>query len=133
MSAEQAVVVALIIGAGQEAPQVNDGCTVRGTHYRNDDYKLTEQKGPMMIDGLPIDPDVDLLKPLPYESGSYDVVLLSEVIEHLPAHQPIISEVGRVLVPRGVFVMSTPNLQRLHSRWHFFWTGTHKLIRRRVG
>ena len=110
-----------------------DGCTVRGTHYRNDDYKLTEQKGPMMIDGLPIDPDVDLMKPLPYDGGSFDVALLSEVIEHLPAHQPIIAEVGRVLVPNGVFVVSTPNLQRLHSRWHFFWSGTHKLIRRRVG
>jgi SAM-dependent methyltransferase len=110
-----------------------DGCTVRGTHYRNDDYKLTEQTGPIMIDGLPIDPDVDLLEPLPYEDESFDLALLSEVIEHLPAHQPIISEIGRVLAPKGSLILSTPNLQRLHSRWHFFWTGTHKLIRRRVG
>jgi hypothetical protein len=30
-------------------------------------------------------------------------------------------------------VLSTPNVARLHSRWHFLFTGTHKLIRRRTG
>ncbi len=38
-----------------------------------------------------------------------------------------------MLAPGGFLILSTPNLARLHSRWHFFWTGTHKLIRRRVG
>jgi hypothetical protein len=37
------------------------------------------------------------------------------------------------IAPRGHLVLSTPNLQRLHSRWKFFWTGTHKLIRERPG
>jgi SAM-dependent methyltransferase len=60
-------------------------------------------------------------------------VVLSEVAEHLPTYIPVIGEIGRVLAPGGHLVLSTPNLARLHSRWHFFWTGTHKLIRRRVG
>ena len=38
-----------------------------------------------------------------------------------------------MLAPSGHLILSTPNVARLHSRWHFFWTGTHKLIRRRVG
>lgn len=110
-----------------------EGCTIRGTHYRGDDYKLTQQFTPLMTEGLPIDPNVDLMKPLPYESESYDLVVLSEVIEHLPDFIPILREVGRVLRPGGYFVMTTPNIGRLHSRLKFFLTGTHKLIRRRVG
>jgi SAM-dependent methyltransferase len=112
---------------------VKDGCTARGTHYRRDDYKLTTQFTPLMTEGLPIDDGVDLMKPLPYEPASFDLVVLSEVIEHLESFLPIVREIGRVLRPGGHFVMSTPNIARLHSRLHFFLTGTHKLIRRRVG
>jgi len=110
-----------------------DGCTTRGTHYRSDDYKLTTQFTPLMTGGLTIDDGVDLMKPLPYESASFDLVILSEVIEHLESFMPIVREIGRLLRPGGHFVMSTPNMARLHSRFHFFLTGTHKLIRRRVG
>jgi SAM-dependent methyltransferase len=45
----------------------------------------------------------------------------------------VLHESGRVLAPGGHLVLSTPNVQRLHSRWKFFWTGTHKLIRERPG
>jgi SAM-dependent methyltransferase len=62
-----------------------------------------------------------------------DLVVLCEVAEHLPTYIPVIGEIGRVLAPSGRLILSTPNVARLHSRWHFFWTGTHKLIRRRVG
>ncbi|MBI2212585.1 MAG: class I SAM-dependent methyltransferase [Acidobacteria bacterium] len=112
---------------------VKDGCTARGTHYRSDDYKLTQQTTPLFTGGLQIDDGVDLMKPIPYESQSFDLVILSEVIEHLESFIPIIREIGRVLRPGGHFVMSTPNIARLHSRLDFFLTGTHKLIRRRVG
>jgi len=112
---------------------VKDGCSARGTHYRSDDYKLTTQFTPLMTGGLPIDDGVDLMRPLPYDSASFDLVVLSEVIEHLESFMPIVREIGRVLRPGGHFVMSTPNMARLHSRLHFFLTGTHKLIRRRVG
>ena len=115
------------------AALARDGCRARGTHYRGDDYKLTEQSGPLETAGLPIDPDVDLGKPLPYGSGSFDLVILSEVVEHLESCRTVVAEAGRVLTPGGHLILSTPNIARLHSRFHFFWTGTHKLIRRRVG
>ena len=115
------------------AALARDGCRVRGTHYRGDDYKLTEQRGPIETAGLPIDPDVDLMRTLPYGDGAFDVVILSEVAEHLPEYRTVVWEAGRVLAPGGFLILSTPNLARLHSRLRFFWTGTHKLIRRRVG
>jgi SAM-dependent methyltransferase len=111
----------------------DDGCEVRGTHYRSDDYKLAPAGARELLAELPIDEGVDLLEPLPYPASSFDLVVLSEILEHLPTPIPVLGEIGRLLVPGGRLVLSTPNLSRLHSRLHFFWTGTHKLIRRRVG
>jgi 2-polyprenyl-3-methyl-5-hydroxy-6-metoxy-1,4-benzoquinol methylase len=110
-----------------------EGCSVRGSHYRADDYKLVETHSPLFTEGLTIDPNVDLTQPLPYPSASRDVVLLSEVVEHLPDWIPVVREAARILRPCGHLLLTTPNVQRLHSRLRFFLTGTHKLIRRRVG
>jgi len=124
-------VLDLSAGRGEIAAALaGDGCDVRGTHFRADDYKLAEEPPPS---GIAIDPDVDLTRPLPYGSAAFDLVILCEVAEHLPTYIPVIAEIGRVLAPSGHLILSTPNVARLHSRWHFFWTGTHKLIRRRVG
>lgn len=60
-------------------------------------------------------------------------MILSEVVEHLPEWMTVLREAGRVLAAGGHLVLSTPNVARLHSRWKFFWTGTHKLIRERPG
>ena len=76
---------------------------------------------------------MDLQQRLPFEDGSFDVVLMTEVLEHLDSQFHIVAEVSRVVRSGGFFVFSTPNLQRLHSRLQFFLTGKHKLIRRRVG
>ena len=124
-------VLDLSAGRGEIAATLaGDGCDVRGTHFRADDYKLAGKPPPP---GIAIDPDVDLTRPLPYGSAAFDLVILCEVAEHLPTYIPVIAEIGRVLAPSGHLILSTPNVARLHSRWHFFWTGTHKLIRRRVG
>lgn len=107
------------------------GFTVRGSRYRDDDYKLVGAEP--MPESIPIDNGVDLTGPLPYGEATFDVVILCEVLEHLPSHVAALREASRILRPNGHLVITTPNLGRLHSRWHFFWTGTHKLIRRRVG
>lgn len=107
-----------------------DGCRVRGTHFRDDDYIVEDRA---RLAALPITRGVDLQQRLPFPDGSFDLVLLTEVLEHLDSHFQILAEVSRVIRPGGHFVFSTPNLQRLHSRLQFFLTGKHKLIRRRVG
>ncbi len=126
-------VLDLSCGRGEILSELaRDGCDVRGTHFRSDDYKLrdTPQR---LLDGLVIDQGVDLLQPLPYDAGAFDVVVLSEVAEHLFTYIPVVHESGRILRPGGHLILSSPNVARLHSRLHFFFTGTHKLIRRRVG
>ena len=125
-------VLDLSAGRGEIASALTrDGSSVRGTHFRSDDYKLAD--APPMPAGVSIDADVDLMRPLPYPDAAFDLVVLCEVAEHLPTEIPVISEIGRVLAPGGFLIVSTPNVARLHSRLHFFFTGTHKLIRRRTG
>ncbi|HMB21866.1 MAG TPA: methyltransferase domain-containing protein [Anaerolineales bacterium] len=46
---------------------------------------------------------------LPFPAGSFDCVLLSEVIEHLDAPQTSIIEAARVLKPGGRLLVTTPN------------------------
>lgn len=45
---------------------------------------------------------------LPYEDATFDVVLISEVLEHVPADLAAISEVVRVLKPGGLAAVTVP-------------------------
>jgi ubiquinone/menaquinone biosynthesis C-methylase UbiE len=50
---------------------------------------------------------------LPFADGSFDVVFSSEVIEHVADTARWLSEVRRVLVPRGRVLLTTPSHGRL--------------------
>jgi SAM-dependent methyltransferase len=51
--------------------------------------------------------------PLPLEDNSFDVVWASEVIEHVADTARWLSEVRRVLVPRGRLLLTTPSHGRV--------------------
>jgi SAM-dependent methyltransferase len=53
---------------------------------------------------------------LPVKSGSVDVVIMSEVIEHLVDTDSAIEEAHRVLKPGGSLLLSTPNLAAWYNR-----------------
>ncbi len=59
--------------------------------------------------------ECDLAKEkLPFEDGTFDVVIFSEVIEHLRVHPVVpLREVKRVLKAGGCVVVTTPNVARL--------------------
>lgn len=59
---------------------------------------------------------------LPFEDGSFDVVLMSEVLEHLPSDQDALEEVSRVLRPGGVLAVSVP-----HERYPFAWDPINRI------
>lgn len=45
---------------------------------------------------------------LPFADASFDVVICSEVLEHIFDHRGVIDEIGRVLRPGGTLVASVP-------------------------
>ncbi len=51
--------------------------------------------------------------PLPFEDGAFDAVWSSEVIEHVADTARWLSEVRRVLAPRGRLLLTTPSHGRL--------------------
>ncbi len=52
----------------------------------------------------------DLNTTVPLADGSCDVVILSEVYEHLLQPRQLLSEIRRILKPTGMFVMTFPNV-----------------------
>ena len=48
-------------------------------------------------------------QPLPFSSGSFDTVVILEVIEHVRDERAVLSELARVLAPGGRLLLTTPH------------------------
>lgn len=60
---------------------------------------------------------------LPYASGSFDGVILSEVLEHIPEEGAALREIWRVLKPGGRVAITVPN-----ANYPFFWDPINKTL-----
>ncbi|MDB4822431.1 class I SAM-dependent methyltransferase [Candidatus Pseudothioglobus singularis] len=60
---------------------------------------------------------VDLNQSLPFKDNSFDVVLMAEVLEHLPYPNITLSEIKRVLKKNGEFIGNLPLAYHLKDRW----------------
>jgi len=71
--------------------------------------------------------DANLL--FPFADASFDYILSREGIEHLENQVGFIRECARVLRPRGMLVITTPNLMHLSARISYLLTGQRNLKR----
>jgi SAM-dependent methyltransferase len=54
---------------------------------------------------------------LPFKDDSFGIVIIKHVVEHLPHPERAIAEIGRITVPGGILILSTPNLASLLKPW----------------
>jgi ubiquinone/menaquinone biosynthesis C-methylase UbiE len=102
----------------------DEGYAVQGTNCT---------RYPYCPDSIRADTGVDILRGLPYESGNYDCVILSEVIEHLSDHAAAVKEICRVAKNGGYVIVVTPNMMKINSRINFLLTGFFKVNKAFVG
>lgn len=93
------------------------GWQVQGTDFDPAVARRVRQKYGLKI-------DVGDLSGLRYPAGTYDVVALSQVIEHVHDPLALLGECHRVLRAGGRVVLSTPNAAGLaHRRYRRCWRG----------
>lgn len=68
----------------------------------------------------PVNVVADLTKPLPLRDASFDLVMASNVLEHIPDTKALLAEVRRVLKPGGRFVATIPFMMRVHQKPYDF-------------
>lgn len=71
--------------------------------------------------GTHVDHYFDLSKPIPLESASFDTIISSDVIEHLPDPKLAFQEAARLLRPNGKILLNTPFLYMLHEVPHDYF------------
>lgn len=67
----------------------------------------------------------DMTKKLTLNDNSCDVAVCIDGIEHIYHQVDFIKEIYRILKVNGEFILSTPNISSLRSRWQFLMTGHH--------
>lgn len=65
---------------------------------------------------------------LPFADGSFDKILFTEVIEHIPDDRAALRELARVLAPGGRIAITTPN-----ADYPLAWDPLNKILEATVG
>jgi len=77
-----------------------------------------------------VDVFCDLSRTLPFAACTFDTILSSDVIEHLPNPELAFSEMGRLLKPNGILLLNTPFLYMLHEIPNDYYRFTKYAIKR---
>ena len=93
--------------AGNLTQHYAEGNRVVGVDIDRNALKLFEER--LGLSGHWLDLDSERL---PFDSNSFDLVVFSEVMEHLRFPQSALAEIHRVLRPEGSLVGSVPNAFR---------------------
>lgn len=88
-------------------------------------------EGSLAVDFLPyelIDVVADLTKKLPFRDFSFDIILLSNVLEHIPNPDFLLKECFRILKPEGFVIGTVPFLMRVHQKPYDFHRFTDYML-----
>jgi len=87
--------------------------------YKSQDFG--KQLGTVAMD-TPLDYECDILA-IPVSDESFDVVLCTEVLEHVPEPILALREIARILKPSGTLLLTAPLGAFLHQEPYHFYGG----------
>jgi len=75
----------------------------------------------------------DITKKTKFSNNFFDIIILTDVIEHIPDKYSLFSELKRILRKGGIIVIGTPNVVKLRNRVSFLfgrypYTSENRLI-----
>lgn len=74
----------------------------------------------------------DLNKPLPVANSSFDIVIMSNLLEHIPEPLILLKECHRILKPDGKLIMTVPFLIKVHQAPYDFLRYTEFMLKRLI-
>jgi SAM-dependent methyltransferase len=77
-----------------------------------------------------LDFSCDLTKPLPFEDNSFDIIVLSDVLEHIPEPEKVFVEIRRLLKTNGKLIFNVPFMYWLHEQPYDYYRYTEFALRR---
>lgn len=77
-----------------------------------------------------LDKEADLTQPIELPDSSFDTIILSDVLEHIPVPHELCREVARLLTPGGKLILSVPFYYPLHEAPYDFYRYTEFALRR---
>jgi 2-polyprenyl-3-methyl-5-hydroxy-6-metoxy-1,4-benzoquinol methylase len=86
-----------------------NGCDVTGTEFSDGACRYARE-----VLKLPV--RVGELRELNFPDGSFDVVVMWHVLEHVSDPRPTLAEVARILRPGGLFLVAVPNFGSPEAR-----------------
>ncbi len=129
LPAERRAILAWVLRAGRETPpgaRVLDAGAGDSPYrelfghceYVTSDWSHSPHEGAAGAD------IVAPLDTLPVADGSFDVVLSTQVLEHVPDPAGVLVELGRVLTPGGTLWLSAPMVGEMHEEPYDFYRYT---------
>ena len=106
----------LDVGLGQGTDIMNIDKSLPGQHdlygiENYEPYKVLAQKQNISVVDINIEQDT-----FPFEDGTFDLIIINQVLEHTKELYFILSEIQRVLKPDGICIVGVPNLASWHER-----------------
>lgn len=118
----------------QELSQVRTDCVLLDLGTGPSQFRqLTGRFSTVGIDFYPYDLVeivADLTKPLPLQDGVADILLLSNVLEHMPTPQNLLTECYRILKPGGLIIGTVPFFIKIHQEPYDFFRYTPYALKR---
>ena len=69
--------------------------------------------------------DIDKSPQVPYDDCTFDLVICSEVIEHIEEPIRLLKEIYRILSPNGIVIITFPNILNFTSRYNYLMNRRH--------